>query len=167
MKRDLEEKRIEELFRDKRLKDERAAPSFARVLEAALSRTREANRSLKVSRLAFASAVLLILSCGALLLLLKEPARRQVASEPPKRQPVRPSVEEPRSVQIETSRKEEPKAAGRRLPSRPRHSRVLISQWRPPTDFLLKFPGEELLKTTPDLGRPLGNFEPVVHELEN
>jgi len=48
-----------------------------------------------------------------------------------------------------------------------RESVIFISQWRPPTDFLLKSPGDTLLKTVPRLGSGLAEINVTISHTQN
>ena len=157
MNQDWREERIKELFNELRREDEHLAPPFARDWAAALSRTRN-RRSWPVFR-AVAAGLMLILLGGALFVFFRQTSPQPapaVASAPVRpiaeSQPA-PDLNAPRAELKKDLREAQPKIIRHlRLPARPRQSQVLISQWRPPTDFLLKYPGEQLLKTVPKLG---------------
>jgi len=172
MKENWEEKRIEELFQEARREDERLTPSFANLLEADPSRTEFAYRFLMIRRFAVAIAVLLILSFGAAFLFLREPKSPQLTAE--KREPVAEEIQQPTPAtqpvadpKISEIQPVKRKEVRRRSSSRVSQSDILISRWKPPTDFLLRFPGEKFLKTTPDLVKPLEAMEPFVEEIQN
>jgi hypothetical protein len=168
MKQNWEEKKIAELFQEARREDERLTPSFADLLEADPAQIKKAGRFRLMPRPAFA-AILLILSFGAAVLFFVWPKNRQMTAE--KRQtvaqevqPATPSLVEPQVVEIKPVKL---KKVRRRAPSRIRQPDSLISQWKPPTDFLLRFPGEKFLKTTPDLVKPLEDIGPFLEEIQN
>lgn len=59
------------------------------------------------------------------------------------------------------------KVARRRRASPAPQMDALISQWRSPTDFLLKTPGEQWLREAPRLGAPLVEIKPLAIERKN
>lgn len=155
MNQDWEEKAIRQLFRDERETDESVAPHFAATLEAAISRRRPARAGSLIRRAAIAVVALVAISGFVLLLLVRSGSGPQsvVSIEQEEFAPKTPAPN--RSVEVA--------AATPKEPSRPAHrgrghrqssvrGATLISEWRSPTDFLLKTPGDQLLKTVPRVG---------------
>ena len=156
MNQDSQEKRIRRLFRDLGRDDARKAPDFGCVLEAALLPGRGRGLRLGVWRFAALAAIPVLAIVVPLLLL-----RSQLAETAPRmddfssldlRNPettpplMAPPIADPLSTRPIISTR------GRRRhgPTRPaRNSSLLISQWQSPTDYLLKVPGSELLKSIP------------------
>lgn len=167
------ENEIRELFRELRREDERLAPSFAKDWDAALSQINEGRRARLTFRLPVAAAVALcLLGSFAFIIFRRLPtpptptaALEQTAtiSEPPPTvaflttPPVRSKIREAKNKQKERLDlksgfgKIQPPAVRRRLPKKSQSPEILISQWRSPTDFLLKSPANRFLKTIPRL----------------
>jgi hypothetical protein len=155
MNQDWEEKAIRQLFRDERDTDEIVAPHFAATLEAAISRRRPARAGSLIWRAAIAAVALVAVIGFVLLLLGRSGAGRQPvvsitqdesASKPPG--PNR-NVEAVPTLPPEPSKPAHRARGHRQSPVR---TATLISEWQSPTDFLLKTPGDELLKTVPRVG---------------
>jgi hypothetical protein len=176
MKHDLVENRIKQLFYELRQVDERRAPSFDSVLRAASSRAGQAGPAWASLRVAVASAML-ILAGGFVFILLKPSllsnettdsesslpiARmpyRQLESPPSG--PLTPTVE--RAPALEAIRRELTRPARRKRPAARSHQApMLISEWQSPTAFLLRTPGEQLLKTVPRVGESLIEIKPGI-----
>jgi hypothetical protein len=169
MNQDWREKRIRQLFRELGREDERNAPGFAGVVNAALLGGRGTGRRLRLWRLAPLAAAP-VLAIIVALLLLRSPSTETASPEGGSSSLVLPNRETgPRIIMPAPIVIPSPEGAiitrGRRprraaLPAR--NSSLLISQWRSPTDYLLRVPGNELLKSiprvpdsTPDITRSL------------
>jgi hypothetical protein len=176
MKHILEEKRIKQLFHELRQEDERHAPSFTSVLQAASSKARQAGPALFSLRVAVAAAMLILV--GGLVFILLMPSLPPAESENSESSP--PTVKlpyrqtQPPAPQIQPAPTLE--AHQRKRPSLVRHKRsaarsrqpaMLISEWQSPTDFLLRTPGEQLLKTVPRVGESLIDFKPIIRDEKN
>jgi hypothetical protein len=155
MNQDWEEKAIRQLFRDERETDETVAPHFAATLEAAILRRRPARSGRLIRRVAIAMVALVAVGGFVLLLLDRsltgpQPVVSIKQEEPPPKTPA-PN----RSVDWAVATPQEPSkpARGARRHRKPSlRADTLISEWQSPTDFLLKTPGDELLKTVPRVG---------------
>ena len=169
MNRDWQEKRIKQLFHELGREDEKKAPGFTSVLQAALTRGRSAHRGPRVWRLAAVAATLAVAVAIALMLR----ANDSTESGPPgdfstlQRIPntVVPNGNDDLRHELEAldvlkhrsvldTLKHRPAIrtakAQRRGPAPPRqNSSMLISQWKSPTDPLLRIPGDELVKSLP------------------
>ena len=180
MKHDLVEDRIKQLFYELRQGDERHTPSFDRVLKAA-SKAGQAGPAFAFLRVAVAAAMLTVVS-GLVLILLKpsllstetEDSESSLPivkmpdeqSEPLPSEPPTPSIE--RAPALETIRRELTRPAGRKRPARwPHQPAMLISEWQSPTEFLLRTPGEQLLKTVPRAGESLFEIKPSMPDEKN
>ncbi len=119
-----DEEQIKKLFLDLRRKDEQRAPAFEEVWSAASSRRRRRRREY-VWRAAAALAALALLGV-TVALVFHQRTLRYAAS----------ALTAPVSIPMN----------GSQFSSLPWQSTVLISQWRSPTDFLLRSPGEQLLQ---------------------
>jgi hypothetical protein len=155
MNQDWEEKAIRQLFRDERETDESVAPHFAATLEAAISRRRPARAGSLIRRAAIAVVALVAVGGLALLLLGRSGSGRQpvvsITQEESTSKPPAPN----RSVEVAVATPQEPSKPAHRARGHRQSSvraATLISEWQSPTDFLLKTPGDQLLKTVPRVG---------------
>ena len=153
MNQDWQEKAIRQLYRDQRQADESLAPHFAASLEAALSKRRKDRSGRLIFRLAIA-VVALVAVAGLALLLRGGTSREQapLAVMEPSESGIKPPAtpREPSSASTPSPPKP-PRRARSHRPS-PGRETALISQWRSPTDFLLRTPGDELLRSVPRVG---------------
>ena len=159
-----DEKRIQQLFREMSLDDQRRAPQFASVLAAAgsgMARSQNRTRSLR-----FAMAVAML--CAALLIAMaiivrpskpQGPARDEQATGPTIPPETPPSIAQRQPV-IGTPGVE----PGRVIIKHTRHRRTTdqltnamnsLFAWQSPTASLLKTPSDELLRSLPRLGESL------------
>src|SRR5262245_9450787 len=155
-----EEAKIEELFRQLKQEDERCAPSFAHSWTAAQSRHEQRGRSRLMWRLATAWLVLLSLSLGGAWLVARNRTPKQVKTagrvvwQVPPTEPVKimptPALSPPRKPSLPANKRVVTKQ--RRTSPAPQPELALLSQWRSPTEFLLRTPGAALLMTVPRLG---------------
>jgi hypothetical protein len=165
MKQELDEEGIRRLFREQREADESLAPHFSATLEAALSRRRKYSSGRLIFQVAFATVALVALIGAVIGVVRFFPIRSaneqpgiaaQDSSQPDMSSPRKPPIidmgpmlgvgrRSPKPPQLVSARPR----AHRHTPAR---AITLISQWRSPTDFLLRTPGDELLKTVPRLG---------------
>lgn len=157
MKQDWEEKTIRQLFRDERQADESVAPHFAATLEAALTRRRKYRAGWLSFRVAFAIVALVAVTGAVIGVVRFFPVRSGneqsavVARDPNQLARTPPWVE----VDPPPSRKLPLPATisrTRRHRQTPARAASLISEWRSPTEFLLRTPGDQLLKTVPRVG---------------
>lgn len=152
MNQDWQEKEIRQLFHNERQANESLTPDFASTLEAALSRRGRTRPRRLILRVAFA-AVALVAVGFVVFFLADRYSREQIPSliaglevpviEPPAAAEEPVLVSEPPAKPVRRVHRHQ-KSARRAAP--------LISQWRSPTEFLLKTPGDELLRTVPRLG---------------
>lgn len=173
MKHNLVDMRIKQLFHELRQGDERHTPSFDRVLKAASARAGPAGLSLRVA----VAAAMLILVGGFVFILLK-PSSLSTETENSESSPpivklpypqLEPSPGEPlaRSIErapaLEAIRRELTRPARHKRPAARSHQpAMLISEWQSPTDFLLRTPGEHLLKTVPRVSESLVEIKPSI-----
>ncbi len=162
------EEQIKELFRQLKQDDERHAPSFASVWQTAVTRGEKAAVGWSILRVALAVIVLLTLA-GAGFVFFRQTADKQVA-----RPPATPEVNAPPAPHNDPP----PKLASydnqprkvvrrRRAPAPAQPLEVMISQWRSPTDFLLKTPAAPGVKEVPHLGVLRMQIKPLVIEQQN
>src|SRR5581483_3170059 len=162
--KDMDEKRIKRLYSEMRQQDEAATPSFIRLLQ------RPGSGSLSLawsSILRFgAVAAVLILIFSLAIILLRHKSSSVVSGDKPQKPRVvdqSSSVPIPSVVEPEKPRPVVYKPKKRTV----RKSRSLISQWKSPTDFLLRTPGNELFKTVPRLIDPTLKFNAIIPNEKN
>ncbi|MEK6322789.1 MAG: hypothetical protein AABN33_14025 [Acidobacteriota bacterium] len=162
-----DEQRIQQLFREMSRDDERRAPEFASVVEAASSRTRPQNGT-RASALAWAVAGIFI----AMLISVSFAVRHPKAQAPTDAgDPVAASKQPSENASTNTLPKlvdTNSTPARRTIPKRvrrKRHSDELairmksLYAWQSPTASLLKAPGEEIFKSLPRLGESLRSIK--------
>ena len=155
MNQDWQEKRVRRLFRELGRDDARKAPDFTGVLEAALLPGRGRGLRLRVWRLAALATIPVLAIVLAFLLLRSQSTETALRTDDfsslvlrdPKTTPPMPPPRlfvDPSRPLISTTGK---RSRRQSLPAR--NPSPLISQWRSPTDYLLKVPGSELMKSIP------------------
>jgi hypothetical protein len=178
MNSELEDRRIKALFQELRRDDEEHAPGFPAMHHTASIAAGQSPRL--TIKLAAAMAILAVISGGSVYLVrrgLSVPAEQQKQAQGGHGDSAAPN-NDPR---VDDDRKEEPpppppevvlsvtadRRADRRAVrhTRPEHS--LISEWRSPTDFLLRVPGEDWLSQIPRLGEPLTDLLPQPRDRRN
>ena len=149
----LDEETLQELFQELRRGDKRTAGSFDSTWRAATARVGDTRRRARVIPLAV-TALAMIVICTSLLVYLRHALRQSTplaASKHPSQ--LSGGQREPYSFSIR------PFGEGpeNRIQGRPLYhpSVQSISQWRSPTAFLLRLPGESLLTDVPDLKKSL------------
>ena len=159
MKQDLEERTIRELFQQLRRNDESGAPSFVDSLARASSR-RERGARLRLGwQVAVAIVVALLLGGAWLIFSGREKKPRGRADLVDSDVAPAPRVEAPRpnpTPSLSGEQTFEPDhhyRKQRRAQLRP--ETLLLSQWRSPTESLLRSPVDRLLKTIPRLNESL------------
>ena len=162
MNQSLEEEKIRRLFRELRRADERLAPPFARVFEAASSQTGKANQPRFVFRLAAVAVALIALICAGLIFFNRSPGLlvRSESARPIKPLPVLKDA----ASRAELPEKVSTNRERRTRTARQRQSLVAISEWRSPTSFLLKNHGDEWLMDIPRLDESIVQIKPTVPE---
>ena len=169
MNQDLQENRTRKLFRELRHEDERLAPSFARVMEEALSKREPARKARLALRAAMIATVVLFVVGSAFFLLKPSstetlPVVKEKPREPiPAPQP--PDIIGQAGVVSEPVKKVSRKNRRRPSPESIMQSARLISEWRSPTESLMNAPGREILKTLPRLDESQLKIE-VTYPLE-
>src|SRR5262249_37508166 len=159
-----EEERIRKLFQQLREEDEPNAPSFAHDWNGALSRRERPRRHWAGWRLASGVAPLIFLCAGCLgwWVFLRPSTKQQAPIESVRSDRPAPDATPPVSP-LPGPVKNPPNVARRRrefVGSRP--SVILISQWRSPTESLLRTPGEQLFKRVPRLDESLVNIKATI-----
>lgn len=178
MNQNLDEQKIRQLFRDAQQADERAAPSFAATLQAAMTRAERRKPGAMFWRIAVTAVALAVVSVTAFVIFRQSATTK---SDPEAHAGIITPLPYDRSREsVDSERKDSivpfspippglpPKRAGLRPPRRrPRitpseQSTTLISEWQSPTDFLLTMPGEQLLKTVPRLHDSTIDFKTIL-----
>src|SRR5262249_31906335 len=136
-----EEERIREQFQRQREEDERNAPSFAHTWNGALALREKPRRRQSLWRLAGAAA--LILLAAGWWMFFRQSTKRQAPIEIGRSGTPAPRVTAPPVSQAPAPVKNPPDLTRRRPFARPQTPPILISQWRSPTEFLLRTPGEQ------------------------
>jgi hypothetical protein len=183
MNRDLEEQKIRQWFREARQRDESHAPSFAESLAAARSKNQPAGWRLNVWRIALVTVALIAIGVTAFVYFMRsttQPLDKAVAGSNLKRAPedqhppvaVDPPIVSPAPV----SAIKKPRVNSKSSYRRPRvaqpqsdfaQAALLSLRWQSPTDFLLRTPGADLLKTVPRLGDSLIRFDVIQSDEKN
>lgn len=183
MNRNLEEQKIRQLFREARQQDEAIAPSYADTLAAARAKTQRAGWRLPIWPVAFATIALIAI--GIMAFIFFKPS----ITQPPNPIAVGPSVASPRDhppappsinpskrvaatpSTIKGQRANIKPSPHRARPVRPQsefeQAALLSMKWQSPTDFLLRTPGADLLKTVPRLGDSLIRFDVIPSDEKN
>ncbi len=163
-----QEEQIKELFQQLRRDDERHTPPFAGVW-AVVERGAPTSWGWPAWRVALATIVLLMLA-GVWAVSFRQPADERFARPPAPPESAVPRVPEgvaPPSGLASSTGKPPKLVRRRRVPAPPLPLDALVSQWRSPTDFLLRTPGEQWLKEVPRLGVPRAEIKPLVIEQKN
>jgi hypothetical protein len=169
-----EENRIKELFHELKQEDERRAPAFARILEAALSGSAKTRQPWPVLPVAVAAAMLILVGVFVFTV-SRQSATETYQAESSSSEPVAPLAEPPAPGlavsaphKNESPNKPEPtRSARRRVAQLRRLSPTLISEWHSPTDFLLETSGWQLLRTTPRVDESITSIKGLFPEEMN
>ena len=170
--KDREENRIKELFHELRRDDERRAPDFAHLMDAALSRSVNTHRGWRVLPVAAAAVMLILIGLSVFIIFRQSSTKTYQAAEvepvAPPDQSSQPGVNEsaPRK-NGSPNRIESPKPGKRRVTRQRKVSPTLISDWRSPTDFLLETSGLQLLRTTPRVDESITSIKGLFPEKMN
>jgi hypothetical protein len=176
-----EDKRIQALFSDLRLADERGTPEFAIVWQRAQTTGPELRHAFKLS---FAAATALILITLCSLLLWSRNWRRAeqpnsiVRSTTPALLPAPPSVTlGPKQLATEdlSGNRIKPNDGARRLRRRADslalrqtefRNAVVISIWRSPTATLMQSPADDVLTSLPQLDRSVNELKSFLPDIQ-
>jgi hypothetical protein len=159
MERDWEEKRIAELFHEMKQEDAALAPPFS-------TGGRAATRFPTSAALAVAVVAALVVVAFFSVIFLRAASLRDVSGPSISEETAgasitpRPSAPIPSSPAVTQIAKASKFDRRRKRPAR--QSIILISQWQSPTDFLLRTPGEQLLKSVPRLGGSLAEIKAIM-----
>lgn len=183
MKRNLDEQKIRQWFRDTRQRDELNAPAFAATLAAAQSKTQGRGWRLNARRIALATVVLMAIGIAAFTYFKRSTTERlnqAAAGQSPKLSldDSHPRVAVQRSVPGDTAPPmiKEPRANSKpsrhrlrdtRLQIGPVQAALLSFKWQSPTDFLLRTPGVDLLKAVPRVGDSIIQFDVIPVDEKN
>ncbi len=165
-----EEERIRKLFRQLREDDERNAPSFAHDWNVALSRREKPRRRWAVWRLAAGAAALILLGagCAGWWMFFRQSTKRQAPIESVRSDTFAPAPTPPPVPPSPAPVKNPPDVTRRQRPFvRPQPPASLMSQWRSPTESLLRTPGEQLFKRVPRLDESLVNIQATIPDQKN
>lgn len=165
-----EEERIGKLFQQLREEDERNAPSFTHDWNGALSRREKPRRSWAMWRLVAGVAALILLGAGCLgwWMSFRQSTRRQAPIDSVRSDRPAPSSTPPPVSPSPVPVRNPPNIIRRRGPFvRPEPPAILISQWRSPTESLLRTPGEQLFKRVPRLDESLVNIKATIPGQKN
>src|SRR5262249_50045844 len=158
MKQDREERAIRELFQQLRRDDERDAPAFTGGQAPESSRREGASHPGLVWQ-AGAAVVLSLLIGGIWLSFSGRDAKTYGPVDAESSGRVAPKVEAPGPDPTSPSIVERTINPGRQHPKQKpaqlRRETLLLSQWRSPTESLMRMPGGQLLKTAPRLNESL------------
>lgn len=166
MNRDMGEEEIGALFREMKRSDGAGAPSFEALLERVSvpgAKPRGLPRR-QILACATATGVLIVAGFALVGLLDREdgpaaPAADRSISLGPEPKLVRPSPSFIPRKSIEAPRLPRKVARKRARPTGP-----VVAEWRSPTDFLLRTPGDELLRTVPRVGDSLSALNRIIGE---
>ena len=161
-----DEKRIQQLFREMNRDDQRRAPQFASVLEAAHSGTSRTQRRTRSLRLAMGVAMLCVVILMAMIIVLRG-SKPRAANDQALATPVQPESSPsvvPSQHGIVTHSGPRPAIIKRARHRRSSDSLAIamksLSLWQSPTASLLPTPDDELLKSLPRLGESLRMIKP-------
>ena len=162
------EEQIKELFQRLKQDDERSAPSFANQWETAVTRGEKAAGGRPGLRFAIAT-IMLMTFAGAGVLFFRQAGGEQKTQPPdaPEISVPRVPPSDPSPVMALSDNKTAKVVRRRRAPEQRLPLEVMVSQWRSPTDFLLKIPEVRRLKEVPHLGVLRMQIKPLVIERQN
>ena len=167
MRQEAEERNTKELFQQLRQDDERQAPTFISMWEVTMSRSEKAGPYRLVLRIAAVMVALGLLSAYWLILFKRQaslptpaPPRHVIAGDPSHA----PILVPPPESAAQRLRK---RARQSRTPAQSGQSDMVISEWRSPTDFLLRMPGEQWLRTVPQFGGALAGIDTPAPDQKN
>lgn len=148
-----EDQKARELFQQLKRDDELSAPSFASVMNAAAAKGERPYGRWRPLRLAaIPTTAMLVVFVGGWLWIVQQREEILLPPDPPELStksfcdcPAEPIV---------AGNAEPPKVVWLRRSAPRRPINALVSQWRSPTEFLLKTPGGRWMKEVPRLGVP-------------
>ncbi|MBL8187694.1 MAG: hypothetical protein JNK38_06785 [Acidobacteria bacterium] len=160
-----EERKARELFQQLKRNDELFAPDFFRVMNAALANGERPSSRWQRLRLVVIpmTATLLLLLSGWLWFVQRQ--ELFLPPDPPELSkkgfcncPTEPVI---------AKNDAPPKVVRYKRTTSPKPINTLVSQWRSPTEFLLKTPGERWMKEVPKLGVPRLDIKSLDFEQKN
>lgn len=172
MKRSLEEQKIRQWFRDARQADAASAPDFAATLAARPTPSR-AGRRVKTWRVAVAAVAIVVIGVAAFVFFTRSAAPPDLKAATPLESVESPLAEPlPNSfaLNLPTAIKRRPGrvSTARRKPRPDAGMPALLSlKWQSPTDFLLRTPGADLLKSVPSVGDSLIRLDRIHPDQKN
>lgn len=178
MNRNSEEQKIKQWFHEARQAEAALAPSFAETVAAARAKTLPAARWSLARRFALVAVVLVAIGGAALIFFKRSTAQpnQQTAQQgetlglPPATPAPEITFTGPAPVVIARAlpsrvRPRRPRAARPRPEIEP--SALLSFKWQSPTDFLLRTPGADLLKTVPRVNDSVVRFNVIRPDEQN
>jgi hypothetical protein len=160
-----DEKRIQHLFREMSLDDQRRAPQFAGVLAAANSGMTHSRNRVPSLRFAMAVAMLCVALLIAMAIIVRPSKSRDAvapdgqASAPAVQPESEPSIGPSRPVLaaqgVEPHKDVIKRARRRRPPNQIEIAMKSLFAWQSPTALLMQTPRDELLRSLPRLGESL------------
>lgn len=162
------DRKAKELFQQLKQDDELSAPSFAGMLEtAALSGESKSGRWLSLRLAMVPIAAVLVLLAGGWFLFVRQ---EQILLPPPPPEDANQSGKLSCNCDgdlLPPKNDKPPKAVRRKRSAPPMQMNALVSQWRSPTEFLLKTPEQRWLNEVPRLGVPRMVIKPLDFEQKN
>ena len=155
-----DEKRIQRLFREIRIDDQRRAPQFDGVLEAAISGRMRSRDRVWAMRLALVVATLIVIAFVAAAVIRHgrsgtTGSPEQQAVVEPDSTVLTPDSTNPRQVRASVPPRGAKQIRHRRPTLKPMIDVTSLFAWQSPTASLLKAPGDDLLMSLPRLGESL------------
>jgi hypothetical protein len=150
LKEDSDEKNVRKLFGEMRHQDELAAPTFAAVSQL----TSNSEVSVRIGRILpiAAAIVVMILVCTAAIVYFRKPIPQRTGLENRGNEEQGADIKPKSFVPENAANPPVPRPTSHRPRIKaPRRTDLLISRWRSPTEFLLRTPGNELLRIVPRL----------------
>lgn len=165
---EIEDRKAKEFFQQLKQDDRLSVPSFAGMVETvAASGERKTGHWLSLRWAAAPIAAALVLLVGSWFLFVRQ---EQILLLPP----LPDDANHPGKLtcncggELPPPKNDKPsKVVRHKSSARPMQMNVLISQWRSPTDFLLKTSRQRLLNDVPRLGVPLMEIKPLEFEQKN
>lgn len=162
-----ENRKIKELFQHLKQDDQFSVPSFANVMNKAASGEGKPIGWFKLRVAMVPIAAVLVLLMGGWFLFARQ---EQVLLPPPLPEDANQSGKLACNCGGELpppKQDKQPKAVRRKHSASRMQINALVSQWRSPTDFLLKTPGQRWLNEVPRLGVPRIEIKPLEFEQKN
>lgn len=167
-----EEESIRKMFQQLKAENERNAPSFVRDWNAARLRMNTPRRRWVVWQISAAAAAILILLGTGWWMLFRQSTMQlapvEIARSESPDPDISPTVysspvpETSPASRLRSRVKTAPNITRRHQFAQSKPSAILISQWRSPTESLLRTPGEQLFKRVPRLDESVVNIKATI-----